>query len=251
MKKVLLTWGSWLKKKKITGKKLVMALSSLILAAMVCLCLFVSVQVAGKGYVSIGGYSMFRVVTGSMEPEISVGAVLLNHKVPLEAIEPGDIICFQGKNPELQGAIVTHRVMEVHTAGNGQIYLETKGDANLAVDPYYADQSNFIGKVVWHSGNNHFTDFLGFLNEKGGFVLCILFPVLLVAGIVLQSSVRTLGRDLKTLRQQIREESRKQQVLPGYTYLTYEDYEEIYQSLKASLLGEMHETKKESDGKME
>ena len=53
-------------------------ISSLILVAAVFLCLCASVQVVTKGYVSIGGYSMFRVVTGSMEPTIHTGAILIN-----------------------------------------------------------------------------------------------------------------------------------------------------------------------------
>lgn len=223
-------------------------LSSVILVAAVLLCLCASVQVVTKGYVSIGGHSVFRVVTGSMEPTIHTGAILMNQKTDIEEIQEDDIVCFWAKNADIRGSIITHRVTAVLTDGEGRIYLETRGDANLSTDPYYVDSTNLIGRVTWHSGKeNVLTNMLSFLSGKIGFFACIVFPLLLVAGLILQSAVNNLQRDILELRYELARGSvkpepelpDKDKLLPGYTTLTYEDYEAIYETLKRELLEEL------------
>ena len=55
--------------------------STVCLILAMALCVVVVSQVLSQGYVSIGGYSMFRVVTPSMEPTLPVGALLLSEEV--------------------------------------------------------------------------------------------------------------------------------------------------------------------------
>ena len=234
-------------------------ISSIILVIAVSLCLTCAVQVVSKGYVSIGGYSMFRVVTGSMEPTIHTGAILLNKKTDISNIEAGDIVCYQTKVAEIYNSIVTHRVTAVEKDGFGSIYLETKGDANLASDFYYVDSSNLIGKVIWYSGKENFlTNMLSFISGKLGFVLCIVFPVLLLGGVFLQNAVKGLQRDLEKAKYELAntktEENssiRGEDLLPGYTTLTYADYEAIYESVKKYILEELNGTNQEADTKTE
>lgn len=235
-------------------------ISSVFLALTVSLCLIFAVQVVSKGYVSLGGYSMFRVVTGSMEPTIETGAVLLNKKTDINSIETGDIVCYRTKIAEIYDSIVTHRVMSVETDGMGNIYLETRGDANLSSDPYYVDSTNLIGKVIWYSGKeNLLTNMLSFISGKLGFIVCIVFPILLVAGIILQNAVKNLQRDLAIAKYELehgRNEGNSQAIneedlLPGYTTLTYADYEAIYESVKKFLLEEINGTNQEADTKTE
>lgn len=235
-------------------------ISSAILVAAVFLCLFASVQVVTKGYVSVGGYSVFRVVTGSMEPTIHTGSILINQKTDIEEIKKDDIVCFWAKNADIRGSIITHRVTEVMEDESGRIYLETRGDANLAADPYYADSTNLIGRVTWHSGKeNVLTNMLSFLSGKIGFFACIVFPILLIAGLVLQSAVKNLQRDIMELRyelargpvEEVPSVPDKDKLLPGYTTLTYEDYEAIYETLKRELLEELNGLMEEADSTTE
>ena len=235
-------------------------ISSLILVAAVFLCLCASVQVVTKGYVSIGGYSMFRVVTGSMEPTIHTGAILINKETAIEEIQADDIVCFKAKNADIRGSMITHRVTSVLTDENGNIYLETRGDANHASDPYYADETNLAGKVCWYSGKESvLTNMLSFLSGKVGFFACIVFPLLLVAGLLLQGAVKNLQRDINTLRDEIARGPveqmpvlpKEENCLPGYSTITYEDYEAIYETLKRELLEELNGLVEESDSKTE
>ena len=235
-------------------------LSSVVLALAISLCLAVSVQVMSKGYVSVGGYSVFRVVTGSMEPEIPTGAVLLSKRAEIGEIAVGDVVCYRTRVAEISGSIVTHRVVSVHTDGNGAVYLEARGDANVSSDPYYVDAANLVGRVVWYSGRKSvLTDMLNFLSGKFGFLVCIVFPVLLVAGLILQSAVKNLRRDLALAKYEMErgpiEEPEPQpeaeDLLPGYSMLTHADYEELYDALKKTLLEEQNEDNTQTDAKTE
>ena len=53
------------------------ALCTAVLVLSLVLCASVLAQVLTRGYVTLGGYSLFRVVSGSMEPTISTGALLI------------------------------------------------------------------------------------------------------------------------------------------------------------------------------
>lgn len=228
-------------------------LSSVLLAVAILFCVIVTIQVSTKGYVTVGPYSMFRVVTGSMEPEIPTGALLLCKDADVGEISEGDIVCYQSKAPEMQGMVITHRVVSVRTDHSGAVLLETRGDANFSSDPYYADDSNLIGRVVWYAGReNILTNVLSFLTEKTGFFVCIVLPTLLAAGFILQNAVKNLRRDLALARYALErgpvtgEDSlTEEDLLPGYTTLTYADYEEIYQALKKDLMEEENGHSKE------
>lgn len=228
---------------------------SVILGLAVILCVIFSIQVVSKGYVSIGGKSLFRVVTGSMEPTISTGAVLVCQKTDIEDIKEDDIVCYNTRVAEIEGYVVTHRVVSIQKDENGVIYLETRGDANLSSDPYFVDYTSLIGKVIWFSGEESvLTDMLSFLSGKIGFLAFIVIPVLIIGGIIMQVTVKNLQKDIQLARYELlrasleeEKESDKSDLLPGYTTLTYEDYEAIYESLKKQLLEEMNECRQGQD----
>ena len=225
------------------GEKKIYIISSVFLAIAATICLLISIQVVSKGYVTIGGYSMFRVVTGSMEPTISTGSLLLCKNTKIEYVEVGDIVCYRTKISEIYGSIVTHRVIDKQKDNDGNIYLETRGDANASSDPYYVDSWDLVGTVKWYSGEkNIMNDILAFISSKVGFLMCVALPILLVSGMIMQSAVKNLRKDLALVRSELKAEEAaidKSQLLPGYTTLTYADYELIYESLKREILEEL------------
>ena len=234
-------------------------LSSVFLLAVVILCVFVATQLFTKGYASIAGYSVFRVVTGSMEPEIPAGAILINKKTDINHIKENDIICFVARVEEIRGKVITHRVTEVLTDAQGNIYLETRGDANLVTDQYYVDEDNLIGRVTWHSGKEVvLTDMLSFLSGKVGFFACIVMPLLVVAGLIFQGAVRNIQKDILRLREELRNEAEERaqqeddpELLPSYDTLTKSDYDDIYRTLKQELLEDVYGLVEETDSKTE
>ena len=79
--------------KKIRNK-LISGAVTVILILSICVCLFAFVQVVNKGYVSFFGYSFFKVTTGSMEPTISVGSLILTKDVEIDTLEINDVVSF-------------------------------------------------------------------------------------------------------------------------------------------------------------
>lgn len=206
----------------------------------VALCLYTVVQVLSRGYVNIGGFMMFRVVTGSMEPTIPVGALLITKEVDISGIRVDDIVCFRTEVAEIWGRIVTHRVVNIFEADYGGILLETKGDANLVADGYLVDELSFVGKVVWHTGDGSvLANLLALFTSKIGFLGCIVLPVLLLSALILRDSVSGIQQQLQLIleiEQQTQAPSWENDPLCG---MTPEEYQEMYERIRAELMEEL------------
>ena len=241
------------KHRKKSSRSLVIV-STTILVTAVLLCLIVMVQTLATGYTSFFGYSVFRVVTGSMEPTIPTGAVLICKSADIEDIEVGDIICFRSRESSHYGAIVTHRVASIQYDENGELYLESRGDANYSSDPYFVQKSNFIGKVTWYTGKEGvFTKVLSFVSGKIGFMAIIVIPILIIVALILQNAGKNIRGELDDAIEKLskREQLPDDMVLPGFKTLTKRDYDEIYESLKRELGKELISRVNASEGKTE
>ena len=125
---------------------LINILSVLIIgAAVIVLCLVLMTK-PGEAP-SIGGYTVFRVTTGSMRPTYDIDTMILVKKTDPSEIKVGDVISFYSADPALEGSVNTHRVTEVSQEGDHWKYT-TKGDSNNAVDQYGTDSDALIGKVI-------------------------------------------------------------------------------------------------------
>lgn len=134
-------------------RKLILKIMDVISVLLIACSIFILVSVVfsptGKAP-SIAGYSMFRVLTGSMEPAIPEGSLLLVKKTDLSELQVGDVISFYSKDPALNGEVNTHRILEIEEE-NGTYHFTTKGDANNAEDMYGTLGSDVIGKVIFSS----------------------------------------------------------------------------------------------------
>lgn len=211
------------------------ALSTLALVVAVVLCLTVIVQVTTNGYVQIGGFSLFRVITGSMEPEIPVGSLLICQKTPIEDIQVGDIVCFRSLNPKMLGSVITHRVVAIDHTPDGLPLLETKGDANLTADVEFVSQANLIGRVNYSTKDkNLVASVVDLMTDKIGFLVLILFPTLLIAGFILRSCMMSMRRDIEAaLEEEKRIREEEQQVY------TPDEYAQMRDRIKQELLEEL------------
>jgi signal peptidase I len=186
-------------------RKMVSILVTVLLICAVLMCFSVVLQVLNRGYASLGGYSFFRVVTGSMEPEIPIGALIISKQVDIDTLEIGDIVCFRSEIYEIYGQSITHRVIDISKDENGITKLQTKGDFNTAADSLYVTERNLIGKVVWWSEqNNLFSDLIAFFSNKISFLACIVFPCLVVAGLLFRNSVKNINKELSQARAELR-----------------------------------------------
>ena len=200
------------------SKKVVSALVTLLLVCTIFLCFTVVMQVLSRGYASIGGYSLFRVVTGSMEPEIPTGALIVSAPVDIEAVQVNDVVCFRSKSPDMLGQSITHRVIDIIPDKSGNIQLQTKGDANVAADGYYVTADNLIGRVTWCSGSESFlSSFVAFFSTKISFMALIALPCLVIAGLIFRNCVKNVKRDIAAAMAELLEQEKKEEeiVMPG------------------------------------
>jgi signal peptidase len=133
---------------------------------------------------AVGADHSFVVLSGSMEPEIAAGDVVIVDERSTQAIEEGDIITFvRGENSKP----VTHRVAGIEERGDTTVFT-TKGDANEDVDAQPIPAGNVIGEVsvtIPYIGH-----VIQFAQRPVGFVLLVLLPL----GLLGLSEVWTLVR---------------------------------------------------------
>lgn len=159
--------------------KLFNALASALILVSVLILLMVVLTPSGQ-IPQILGFSVLRVMTGSMEPAIPVDTMLLVRQVDPEEIVPGDVITFFSPDPSLDGAPITHRVQRVEQRDGNPCFI-TKGDANALEDREPVSGERLVGKVIFASAG------LGLLIRLlsnplifGGLILLPLLAILLM-----------------------------------------------------------------------
>ena len=83
---------------------------------------------------SIFGYSIYRVSSSSMEPELNVGDVILSKNIddPM-TLKVGDVVTYRGRG-DMSGKLITHKIIVAPTEEDGKIMLQTQGVANEIPD---------------------------------------------------------------------------------------------------------------------
>lgn len=132
----------------------------------------VVVQKVSDNKATLGGYSIFTVVSGSMEPVYHVWDMLIAKKVDPSTIKVGDDIVYLGSESDFKDRIVTHRIINVRKTTKN-LYFTTKGVANDVADPEI-NSSQVYGKVVYRSVILCFLSKV--LNNIYGFFICIFIP---------------------------------------------------------------------------
>jgi len=114
------------------------------------------------------------VVSGSMEPQLKVGSLVVVRPVDPETIVVGDIITFRLTG--VDETMVTHRVTGIRH--HSPLYFETKGDANEKPDPFIVPARDLVGKICLHVPSlGYFTEFLKTLY---GFIFAVVIPGLVI-----------------------------------------------------------------------
>ena len=91
---------------------------------------------------SFFGIKTYTIVSGSMEPDIHVGDIVITKDADKDELHEGNIISFrQGQT------VITHRIIKVTETEGGQIYT-TKGDYNNVEDKTEINLEMIEGKVV-------------------------------------------------------------------------------------------------------
>jgi signal peptidase len=188
-------------------KKTVSVIITVLLIFSTLICFFIIIQSAIKREVSLFGCRFYYVTTGSMDPTIPPGSIIIVRK-PEAAYKTGDIISYVSRDKSIYGKVNTHRIVEI-IQDDGQSSYITKGDANSAADELAVPLSDVIGRVIWSSGYIPVIGWLlDFLGTRLGFLMIILLPVLLITA----ASIRDFTKEYKNELNRVKEEMYQKQL---------------------------------------
>ena len=124
-------------------------------------------------YRETAGYRLFVVQSGSMEPAIKTGSIVLvakqsNYKV-------NDVITFfesLGSKQDLSSTF-THRILSINNV-NGEFVYQTKGDANNGADKNAISQAHILGKVIFNAP--YLGYIISFSRSQLGLIVLVVIP---------------------------------------------------------------------------
>lgn len=99
------------------------------------------------------GYRVLFVCSGSMEPAIPVGSLLVEEWIQKEEVlEAGDVVTFRWPSADANSEDhqITHGIVRIiSSAKDDQYTIRTKGDNNPIEDPFPLELGDIDGSVIW------------------------------------------------------------------------------------------------------
>ena len=86
------------------------------------------------------------VLTGSMEPTIAPGDVVIDERISPTEAQVGDVVTF--RDPEDQSRLITHRVRSIRRQGS-HLWFRTQGDANNTTEHWRISADGELGRVAY------------------------------------------------------------------------------------------------------
>ncbi|MDD5980091.1 MAG: signal peptidase I [bacterium] len=136
----------------------------------------IMIQKFSNNNLSLGGYRLFTIVTGSMEPKYNVGDMVLAKEVKASDIEVYDDVVYNGKEDDFAGKIVAHQVIKKEMK-NGKYSFVTKGIANPTEDPVISEDQ-IIGKIIYKTYVLSFISKI--VNNVYGFYFLLFVPIVVL-----------------------------------------------------------------------
>lgn len=114
----------------------------------------------------LGSYKSYAVRSGSMEPTIMTGDIIVVKKQPHYFL--GDVVTFRDRRQN----VVTHRL--IATGEDSTELFSTKGDANRAFDQEKIKEEQIIGRVVFTVPRLGYL--MSFTKTPAGLIILVLIP---------------------------------------------------------------------------
>jgi len=177
-------------------KKLWKIINNVILAAIILFSILVILS-----YLNVFGTRMFVVKSGSMEPKIHTGSVVIvqsgtDYKV-------GDVITFKIPNSK---DTVTHRIVVIKPDVKKNIFYQVKGDANKTPDPDLVASNMVVGKVSFSIP--YLGYLVAFIKTLPGLVIFIIIPATIIIYQEL-TNIKTEAARIRTAKRKVVEEVEK------------------------------------------
>ena len=143
---------AWKEQIDASEKKLYLRIINIIigilLAAAVGFSLYTTICTIMGRPVTVFGYTVLKVETGSMEPTLKVGDYIVIQNCDPETLKEGNIISYYSKQSDIEGMLVTHRIKTVLSDGT----FITMGDANTIADSVPVTSDTILGVYIRKSG---------------------------------------------------------------------------------------------------
>lgn len=91
------------------------------------------------------GYRPLVIRSGSMEPTLRIGDVVLAEQVPAHELRPGDVVTQPGRGGMES---MTHRVVSLRQRGS-ELRVSTLGDANEVGESWTVGTDDLVGRMRW------------------------------------------------------------------------------------------------------
>lgn len=130
------------------------------------------------------GIKTYVIISGSMEPNLQIGDIVIVKKIEQEELKSGDVISYrQGQS------VITHRIAEV-IEKDGKVQYKTKGDNNNVEDSGSISYEMIEGKVVKHISK--LGNIAIILQDKGTiiFIILLLYIYVLCNGAIKKKKFR-------------------------------------------------------------
>lgn len=136
-----------------------------------------------------GNYKVMTVLSGSMEPEIKTGSIVIVK--PVSDYKIRDVITFVSKGNKTP---TTHRIEDMELIEGIVAYI-TKGDANNAIDSRKIAEKEIIGKVLFT------IPYIGYavdvVKKPIGFMIIIIIP----AAIIVFDELKKIKKEISRMKQ--------------------------------------------------
>jgi signal peptidase I len=104
----------------------------------------VALTVLGLALGAAVGYRSFTVMSGSMEPAISTGDIVMTQRIAPQDARVGQVVTF--RDPTGTRKLISHRVRRIRNEGRF-FRFTTKGDANNTFERWSVSSNGTIGRV--------------------------------------------------------------------------------------------------------
>lgn len=165
----------------------------LLVVALIVFGAVVALSVFGKP----GNYQLFVVQSGSMDPSLKKGSVVLIEPtdrvkkilspLPTATFNKGDIITYSSG-----GYHITHRVVGVEDSGGGFVY-ETKGDANKTSDVKKVTEGKVLGKTILSVP--YLGHAISFAKTQMGYIFLIVVP----STVIIYSEILNIEKEFRRI----------------------------------------------------
>ncbi|MBR6034365.1 MAG: signal peptidase I [Clostridia bacterium] len=88
------------------------------------------------------GIKTYTIISGSMEPELKIGDIVIVKEAGKDDIKEQDVISYRHGQ-----SVITHRVIEIHENEGNKTY-KTKGDSNNIEDTEEISYSSIEGRMI-------------------------------------------------------------------------------------------------------